>query len=153
MPEDHAVSLDILNGLDSERIRVFGNYSDRDGLLDEIAGQDLFVGVKLHTVIAACCVYTPAIMLGYQPKCLDFMRTMDMEAYHIRTDRLDLDHLIEMIRFMSGDLESIQKRQFESVQLFRGRLLEYRDRVLESIGMRPTSGEMRRGEPAPSKRD
>jgi hypothetical protein len=150
MPEDHTLSLGIVDALDSERIRIFGNYSDRGGLLDELAAQDLFVGVKLHTVIAACCVYTPAIMLGYQPKCLDFMRTMDLEEYHTRTDRLDLDHLIDMIRMMSGDLESIQRRQFESTQLFRGRLLDFRDRVLESIGMRPTSGEMRPRERSPS---
>src|SRR5207244_2077591 len=111
MPEDYTLSLGIRDALDSNRVRIFGNYSDREGLLDELAAQELFVGVKLHTVIAACCVSTPAIMIGYQPKCLDFMRTMDLEAYHIRSDRLDLDHLIAMIRMMACDLESIQLRQ------------------------------------------
>jgi len=139
MPEDYTLSLGIREALDSDRIKIFSNYSEREAFLDELAAQDLFVGVKLHTVIAACCVSTPAIMIGYQPKCLDFMRTMDLEAFHIRSDRLDLDHLIAMIRMMAGDLEAIQLRQFESTQSFRGRLLDFRDRVVASLGMCPTS--------------
>ena len=139
MPEDHTLSLGILNALDSDRVRIFGNYSDRESLFNELAAQDLFVGVKLHMVIAACAVSTPAIMIGYQPKCLDFMRTMDLEEYHIRSDRLDLDHLIDMIGMMSGDLESIQSRQFQSAQSLRGRLIDFRDQVLGSVGMLPSS--------------
>ena len=113
MPVDHDLATDILKNLDSNRARIYGSYTDCKGFLDELEAQDLFVGVRLHTVIGACCVYTPAIMIGYQPKCLDFMRTMDLEEYHVRTDRLDLDQLIAMIRTMSGQLESIQRKQFE----------------------------------------
>jgi len=139
MPEDHTLSLGILDALDSERIRIFGNYSDRGGFFDELAAQDLFVGVKLHTVIAACCVYTPAIMIGYQPKCLDFMRTMDLEEYHIRSDQLKVEYLIDTIRTMFGSLELLQLRQFKNGQSLRGRLLDFRDLVLSSIGFLPTS--------------
>jgi hypothetical protein len=153
MPEDHTLSLGIRNALGSERIGIFGKYSDRESLLDELAAHDLFVGVKLHTVIASCCVYTPAIMIGYQPKCLDFMRTMDLEAYHIRADRLNLDHLIDMIRMMSGDLESIQRRQFESTQSFRCRLFDFRDQVLRSIGTLPKTAPMPQGDRAPHREE
>ena len=44
--------------------------------------------------------------------------THGLHMYHIRTDRLDLDHLIDMIRMMSGGLESIQSRQFEALSPF-----------------------------------
>jgi len=145
MPEDLTLSLSVRAALDSERIGIFGNYADREGLLDGLAAQDLFVGVKLHTVIAACCVATPAIMIGYQPKCLDFMRTMDLEAYHVRTDRLNLDNLINMIRMMSNDLESIQRQQFQSTQSLRGRLFDFRDQVLRSMGTLPKPATMQRG--------
>jgi polysaccharide pyruvyl transferase WcaK-like protein len=90
--------------------------------------------VKLHTVIAACCVSTPAIMIGYQPKCLDFMRTMRLEDYYVRADQLDLDNLLEKIAATTVDLESVQRRQHESVQRFRCRLLGFRDWVADSLG-------------------
>jgi hypothetical protein len=140
MPEDLALCSRIRADRDWGRVRIFGNYTDRGGLLDAIAAQDLFVGVKLHTVIAACCVSTPAIMIGYQPKCLDFMRTMDLEDYHVRADRLDRGRLIATVRTMFGDLESVQRRQFESTQHFRTRLLNFRDRVVESLGTLPSEG-------------
>ena len=137
MPEDHALSESILRALGSDRTRICGNYADRESFLDELAALDLFVGVKLHTVISACCVSTPAIMIGYQPKCLDFMRTMVLEDYHVRADRLDLDHLVDMIRVLFGDLHSHQRKQFEAVQSVRSRLLEFRDEVMASLGTLP----------------
>jgi hypothetical protein len=137
MPEDQSLSLGIVGAIDSGQVKIFDGYSNRERLFDELAAQDLFVGVKLHTVIAACCVSTPAIMIGYQPKCLDFMRTMDLEAYHIRADRLDLDHLIAMIGTMAADLESVQERQFQSTQRYRDRLLAFRDCVVASVGAQP----------------
>jgi glycosyltransferase involved in cell wall biosynthesis len=152
MPEDHALSLGIRAALNLERIKIFGNYSDRMGLLDQLAAQDLFVGVKLHTVIAACCVSTPAIMIGYQPKCLDFMRTMDLEEFHIRTDQLELDNLIDRIRMMFNGLESIQYKQFESSQSLRGRLLDFRDKVLGSVEIVPTTEVMPLRDRAPKPR-
>jgi hypothetical protein len=78
---------------------------------------------------------------------------MDLEAYHIRADRLDLDHLVDLIRMMSGDLESVQRRQFESTRSFRRRLFDFRDQVLESLGMRPTSDAMPIQDPAPDQEE
>jgi hypothetical protein len=150
MPEDYTLSRRISDALNSRRIKIFGNYADREGLLDELAVQDLFVGVKLHTVIAACCVATPAIMIGYQPKCLDFMRTMNLEGFHIRSDRLDLGHLIEMIEAISSDLESVQRRQSASARVLRGRLIDFRDQVVESLGMLPALSPMSLEDRAPN---
>src|SRR5205823_8749709 len=96
-----------------------------------------FVGVKLHSVIAACCVQTPAIMVGYQPKCTDFMRTMDLEHYLIRTDALELDGLMALIAEVSADSEAIRQKQFEQCQFYRERLLDFRDRTLASVGIAP----------------
>jgi hypothetical protein len=139
MPEDRVLSRSILGTIDSERIGIV-DYSDREALLDELAAQDLFVGVKLHTVIAACCVHTPAIMIGYQPKCLDFMRTMGLESNYIRADHLNLDDLVGRIGRVCDDLESVQRRQSEAVQFFRGRLLGFRNQVLHHLGTEPSPG-------------
>jgi polysaccharide pyruvyl transferase WcaK-like protein len=153
MPEDHTLSLGVRDAVDSDQLTVFGNYADRESLFEQLAAQDLFVGVKLHMVIAACCVTTPAIMIGYQPKCLDFMRTMGLETFHIRSDHLDLNHLVDVIRMMTGDLASVQLRQVEGTRSLRGRLLDFRfrDQILESLGMLPAWMAMPPGDRAPSR--
>jgi len=130
MSEDCSLAVDLAHSIGSDRIQIARCYSEPDRLLERMAEQDLFVGVKLHTVIAACCVYTPAIMIGYQPKCLDFMRTMGLESFHVRSDRLDLDQLIALIRTTYDNPECTQRDQFTACQKFRKRLLDFRDQIM-----------------------
>ena len=87
-------------------------FGDVRRYLDGIEAMDLFLGFRLHTVVAACCVYTPAIMIEYQPKCRDFMRTLGMDKYCFRADRLDADELFACIRAVYDNLEAVQREQF-----------------------------------------
>jgi len=136
-PEEEPLAHGIASEIGSSRVSVFRRYLEPRQFLDEVAAQDLFVGVKLHSVIAACCVCTPAIMIGYQPKCTEFMRTMGLERYLIRTDALKIDELMALIEDVSTDPELIRRKQFEQAQYYRARLLDFRDRVLASIGAAP----------------
>ena len=144
-PEEEPLAHEIAREIGSSRVFVFRQYLEPKQFLDVVAAQDLFVGVKLHSVIAACCVHTPAIMIGYQPKCTDFMRTMDLERYLIRTDVLKLDDLLAMVAEVSADPEPIRRKQFAQCQHYRARLLDLRDRVLASIGAAPPRRERRPG--------
>jgi polysaccharide pyruvyl transferase WcaK-like protein len=136
-PEEEPLADEIARGIGSSRVTVFRQYLHPKRFLDALAAQDLFVGVKLHSVIAACCVYTPAIMIGYQPKCTDFMRTMDLDRYLIRTDTLRLDDLMGLIIEVSADSDAIRRTQFDRCQFFRARLMDLRNRVLASVGVTP----------------
>lgn len=148
-PEEEPLAHGIASEIGSSRVSVFRRYLEPRQFLDEVAAQDLFVGVKLHSVIAACCVCTPAIMIGYQPKCTEFMRTMGLERYLIRTDALKIDELMALIEDVSTDPELIRRKQFEQAQYYRARLLDFRDRVLASIGAAPLPRE-RTLDPSPS---
>jgi len=148
-PEEEPLAHEIAREIGSSRVSVFRRYLEPKRFFDVLAAQDLFVGVKLHSVIAACCVHTPAIMIGYQPKCTDFMRTMGLERYLIRTDALQLDELMALIEDVSADPEPIRRKQFEQSQYYRARLLDFRDRVLASIGAAPPRRE-RALDPSPS---
>jgi hypothetical protein len=136
-PEEEPLAHGIARDIGSSRVSVFRQYLEPRRFYDVIAAQDIFVGIKLHSVIVACCVHTPAIMVGYQPKCTDFMRTMDLEPYLIRTDALELDGLMALIAEVSADSEAIRRKQFERSLVFRSRILDFRDRVLASAGVAP----------------
>jgi hypothetical protein len=136
-PEEEPLSHEIAREIGSSRVSVFRQYLEPRRFFEVIAAQDLFVVIKMHSVIVACCVQTPAIMVGYQPKCTDFMRTMDLESYLIRTDALELDGLMALIAEVSADSEAIRRKQFERSLAFRSRLLDFRDRVLVSADVAP----------------
>ncbi len=70
---------------------------------------DVFIGEKLHSTILAMCAYTPSIMLEYQPKCRDFMLSMGMEKFNMRTDRLHIDNLIGLVEELYQNIDFFQE--------------------------------------------
>ena len=47
---------------------------------------DVFVGQRLHATIIACMQGVPSLMLEYRPKCRDFMASVGLQQYTVRTD-------------------------------------------------------------------
>jgi polysaccharide pyruvyl transferase WcaK-like protein len=43
----------------------------------------LTLAVRLHAAVLSCCAGTPPLMLGYREKCLDFMASLGLEAWHV----------------------------------------------------------------------
>lgn len=39
--------------------------------------------VRLHAAVLSCCAGTSVLSLGYQEKCLDFMASLRMDAWHV----------------------------------------------------------------------
>ena len=133
MHEDLILSEAIIKSNDLYNAIIFRDYLNVNKMLSEIEKQDLFVGVKLHTVVSAFCVYTPAIMIGYQPKCFDFMKTMDAEDYHFRSDMIQAKDLYNKISEMYTDKDCLRKKQFETCKMFKNKILSYRDSILQSM--------------------
>jgi polysaccharide pyruvyl transferase WcaK-like protein len=69
---------------------------------------DVFVGIKLHSVILSYCANTPAIMVEYQPKCRDFMASIDMEQYNVRVDEFKSEITKKLVCEMYKNNESIR---------------------------------------------
>lgn len=86
------------------------NFLDRDATLTAIESQDVFVGEKLHSVVLASCVGTPAIMLEYRTKCRDFMLCIDREEWTYPTDELDADLIFGRLEELYEDVEEHQNR-------------------------------------------
>lgn len=100
-------------------VSIFYEYSSIKKMMAFLEDCDLFIGEKLHSVILAMCTYTPSIMLEYRPKCLDFMMSMGLEKYNIRTDSLDLDLLFGLLEELYKNLECIQGGIYEKVNYYK----------------------------------
>ncbi|MBN2016779.1 MAG: polysaccharide pyruvyl transferase family protein [Candidatus Cloacimonetes bacterium] len=69
---------------------------------------DVVIGMKLHSVILAHCAYTPAIMLEYRPKCLDYMLSMNLDKYNVKTDQIEPNHVMSLLNEIYQTSEQYQ---------------------------------------------
>jgi polysaccharide pyruvyl transferase WcaK-like protein len=88
---------------------------------------DVFIGQKLHATIFATMLRIPSIMLEYRPKCLDYMMSIGMERFSLRTDRVTqssllaiFDKLIAQRQQIVQDLEQ-QIRYYKALQIQRSK--------------------------------
>lgn len=93
--------------------------------IEELDKCDLFVGLKLHATILATMLRIPSIMLEYRPKCLDYMQSVNMGDYSIRTDQLTrtvLDKkLHELIKNYDAIVTTLDERLLHYKYLQQGK--------------------------------
>lgn len=135
---DVTLSRKIAADLGVPAITVKTSYDSPRSFVAELREMDLFIGTKLHSVVCAFCAYVPAIMIGYQPKCYDFMKTMGFEDYWIRSDRVTSHAIVALVDDLLRDPSAIRERQWNAVQSYRHNMLNFRDRVMTSVGLTPT---------------
>ena len=97
-------------------LRVNDRFLDVTATMSALEAQDVFIGEKLHSVVLASCVYTPAIMLEYRTKCRDFMASIGREKYTYRTDELDIDSIVGSISELYENTEEHQAHLYSQVQ-------------------------------------
>jgi polysaccharide pyruvyl transferase WcaK-like protein len=78
-------------------VHVEERYLDPEAVLISLSQQDIVIGVKLHTAIMAHTANVPAIMLAYEPKCISYMQSMDMDEFTIRADLISADLILERL--------------------------------------------------------
>jgi len=91
-------------------LEMHKNFLDFRYVMKEMEKQDIFIGEKLHSVVLASCVYTPAIMLEYRTKCKDFMMSIGREDWNYRTDNLNLGTIFDRLTELYENLETHQNR-------------------------------------------
>lgn len=79
----------------------------------------LFVGQKLHATIMACMERIPSIMIEYNPKCRDFMASVDMEAQVIKTSECTPEALLTKVAQLEKDYQTIQKTLNKHITHYR----------------------------------
>ncbi len=84
-------------------------YKTLEDFNHELAECEYFIGQKLHASIMACMERIPTIMIEYQPKCRDFMASVDMEDYVIKTSDCTPEGLKKLFNKLEKNAGTIQK--------------------------------------------
>ena len=123
--EDEALIDDLLvkNSL-QKIVGVFRGYVSTQKTIDRMELFDVFVGQKLHATVLAYCANTPAVMVEYRPKCRDFMASIDMERFNVRTDQFNAEIGKKLVEEMYNDLESIRIKGNKICLDYRSKLIE-----------------------------
>lgn len=104
-------------------------YMDAKNYLEQARRMEAFVGMKLHSVILAMCALVPSIMMEYRPKGLDFMKSIGMESFNIRTSEVNSDSLFalldELLKQKETISENIRERMFIFKELQKTRACEF----------------------------
>jgi polysaccharide pyruvyl transferase WcaK-like protein len=77
-------------------------YLDPDRYMARVSKMEAFIGLKLHSVILAMCAHVPSIMLEYRPKGLDFMASLGLERFNVRTSDVEPKALLELLSDLVG---------------------------------------------------
>jgi polysaccharide pyruvyl transferase WcaK-like protein len=76
-----------------------------------VAECEVVVAERLHAAVLACAAHVPTISLAYQPKCFDFMSSVDRQEWCVRTDQVSAEDLVSRVEALSA------RRTSESVGL------------------------------------
>lgn len=98
--------------------------AEPDGYQRAVAGCRLVVAERLHAGILAARLGIPPVMLEYQPKCRDFLRSVGQEHLGRRTDRLDVTDLVTLLDDVAGSAGVIAQELESRVNDLRALLLK-----------------------------
>lgn len=90
-----------------------------------IAECQAFIGMKLHSVVFASANHVPSVMIEYQPKCLDFQRSIGREGFTVRIDQLDAGNVLAMVDDLVADGSAHRLHLARAVGILQERLRRY----------------------------
>jgi len=125
MPEDEPLLESLAKNSGGNGVAVFRAHADVARTLDAIESLDVFVGFKLHLVVAACCVNTPPVMIGYQPKAIDFMKTIELEENLIHTYDITAERVLDRIYDSYEHCQARQRQLHKRCSALRDRMLNF----------------------------
>jgi polysaccharide pyruvyl transferase WcaK-like protein len=92
--------------------------------LNAVGACRLVIAERLHAAILAARMAVPIVMLEYQPKCRDFLESVGLDQFGIRTDRLASGALLELIEQVTAVGSPFSALLDRRVNELRGRLAE-----------------------------
>lgn len=100
---------------------------------EAVEGVEVMIAERLHAGVLAAAADVPVVMLEYQPKCLDFMRSIGAADLSIRTDAVDAATVRDAIERASVD-EDLRRITRSHVAAHRRRLRELLTQLTETLG-------------------
>lgn len=117
--------------------RIWTERTSVDRFTERIAGYDLVIAQKLHGAVLALARGVPVISLAYEPKCLDFMRSVNMGELCYRTDALDADHIAAAAATLLDDLRASRARAARETDRWRQLQSDLARELMLGLGLPP----------------
>lgn len=89
---------------------------------EQIAGTDIVVGTRYHTVVAALALGRPTVSLAYADKFAAVMADFGQQGYCEHAERFDPDRIMAHIDDLSGGYDHVRSRLAEALAETRRRL-------------------------------
>lgn len=80
-----------------------------------------FVGMKLHATLLAICAGVPSLMVEYDPKCMDFMASIDQRDAVVRADRFGAGAAWDLLTSWNSDRDRRSRSLHTSVAALKRR--------------------------------
>jgi polysaccharide pyruvyl transferase WcaK-like protein len=101
--------------------------------IDKLETFDVFIGLRLHSVIFSYCATTPAVLIEYRPKARDFMQSIGMDDFNVRTDAFTAEKGRHLVETLYAGLEGVRQKASARCRDYREGLFRERDAVLEIL--------------------
>lgn len=116
------------------RIKIFQDYNSVQKTIERMQDYDIFVGQKLHSVVLSYCANTPAVMIEYRPKCRDFMTSIGMEKFNIRTSDFSVEKITPLFTELYANLETYRSKANSACLEYKARIEHSAKDVLRILG-------------------
>jgi len=131
-PMDDAYSTFLAQSL-AQPAKIFRYYTNVRLFKRQVSRCSVFLGMKLHATILALCSHVPSIMLEYRPKCRDFMVSVGLERYCIRTDELGGQNLASLVEVASEQRSEIQQVFRAAAHVYKNKLHCLAERIRQAV--------------------
>jgi polysaccharide pyruvyl transferase WcaK-like protein len=91
--------------------------------LRAVAGCGVVLAERLHAGILAARAGVVPVMLEYQPKCRDFLRSVALDRFGVRTDKVAGGQLVELVHEVQAGGAPLRTHLADAVEELRRRLL------------------------------
>ncbi len=137
-PGDHqfAVKAQFLSGLDSQRCEIVNAFTV-DTFVPAVQSCSLIVAERLHAGILAIAAGVPCVMLEYQPKCADFMASINRDDFCLRTDHVHSAMIASRITEIMANYDSHIHANNTARDVLRSRLFACIDRICDVANVAP----------------
>lgn len=98
-----------------KEIRIFNYSSDIHKMLQFYDTIDVFLGMRLHSIIFSSLRATPFYAIEYEQKTSDFLQSVKIESQSCRTDNLNVENVFVQIELMYNSLEQEQNNLYKKI--------------------------------------
>ncbi len=133
--DDVLSNLRIASRVDNPLCTVRVAHQSLDAYNAELMECGVFMGQKLHATVLATLLRIPSLMMEYQPKCRDYMASIGMEKYVIKTSEFTADWASAKLAELAEQANDIRVVLNARVTHFRERQHELAQQILQQVLM------------------